>query len=95
MDMDLSKPLPDEVVFILQAKAYEFQKDGVEKIVAAEIEDYLRNVVWRNKIAITFCDMIDDIMSLQFSTIFEYLQAKVIKEAETKNLADFQNLIMK
>ena len=36
MDMDLSKPLPDEVVFILQAKAYEFQKDGVEKIVAAE-----------------------------------------------------------
>ncbi|WP_337524277.1 post-transcriptional regulator, partial [Catenibacterium sp.] len=69
--------------------------DGVEKIVAAEIEDYLRNVVWRNKIAITFCDMIDDIMSLQFSTIFEYLQAKVIKEAETKNLADFQSLIMK
>ena len=54
MDIDLSKPLPDEVVFILQAKAYEFQKDGVEKIVAAEIEDYLRNVVWRNKIAITF-----------------------------------------
>ena len=44
---------------------------------------------------ITFCDMIDDIMSLQFSTIFEYLQAKVIKEAETKNLADFQSLIMK
>ena len=41
------------------------------------------------------CDMIDDIMSLQFSTIFEYLQAKVIKEAETKNLADFQSLIMK
>ena len=95
MDIDLSKPLPDEVVFILQAKAYEFQKDGVEKIVAAEIEDYLRNVVWRNKIAITFWDMIDDIMSLQFSTIFEYLQAKVIKEAETKNLADFQSLIMK
>ncbi len=74
MDMDLSKPLPDEVVFILQAKAYEFQKDGVEKIVAAEIEDYLRNVVWRNKIAITFCDMIDDIMlysSLQFLNIYK------------------------
>ena len=49
MDMDLSKPLPDEVVFILQAKAYEFQEDGVEKIVAQDIEDYLRNVTWRNK----------------------------------------------
>ena len=95
MDMDISKTLHDEVVIIIQAKTYEIQKDGVEKIVAAEIEDYLRNVVWRNKIAITFSDMIDDIMSLQFSTIFEYLQAKVIKEAETKNIADFQSLIMK
>ena len=95
MEIDLSKPLPDEVVFILRSKAYEFQRDGVEKILAQDIEDYLRNVTWRNKVSLSFCDMIDDIMSLQFSTIFEYLQAKVIKEAETKNLADFQSLIMK
>ena len=33
MEIDLSKPLPDEVVFILRSKAYEFQRDGVEKIV--------------------------------------------------------------
>lgn len=84
MDMDLSKPLPDEVVFILQAKAYEFQKDGVEKIVAAEIEDYLRNVVWRNKISITFCDMIDDIMSLQFSTILNIYKLKSLRKQKLK-----------
>lgn len=95
MEIDLSKPLPNEVVFILRSKAYEFQKDGIEKIVGQDIEDYLLDVKWRNKKTIEFCDMVDDIMSLQFSTIFEYLQAKVIKEAETKNLADFQSLIMK
>ena len=50
MEIDLSKPLPDEVVFILRSKAYEFQRDGVEKIVAQDIEDYLRNVTWRNKV---------------------------------------------
>ena len=43
MEIDLSKPLPDEVVFILRSKAYEFQRDGVEKIVAQDIEDYLMN----------------------------------------------------
>ena len=95
MDINLSEPLPDDVVFILQSKAYEFQKDGVEKIVADDIEEYLFEVKWRNKRTIDFCDMIDDIMSLQFSTIFDFLQAKVIKEAENKSLSDFQNLIMK
>ncbi len=29
-----------------------------------------------------------------FSVIYEYVQAKVIKEVETKNLEDFQSLIM-
>ena len=32
MEIDLSKPLPDEVVFILRSKAYEFQRDGVENL---------------------------------------------------------------
>lgn len=38
MDIDLSKPLPDEVVFILQAKAYEFQKDGVERLLQQKLK---------------------------------------------------------
>ena len=41
------------------------------------------------------CDIIDDIMSLRFSEVFDYLKLKVIKEASTLNLDDFSELITK
>ncbi len=41
------------------------------------------------------CDVIDDIMSLRFSEVFDYLKVKVIKEASSLNLNDFSELIAK
>ncbi len=34
-------------------------------------------------------------MSLSFSTLFDYMKAKVIKEAQSKDISDFNDLIFK
>ena len=41
------------------------------------------------------CDVIDDIMSLRFSEVFDYLKMKVIKEASPMNIDDFSDFIAK
>jgi hypothetical protein len=41
------------------------------------------------------CEVIDDIMTLNFSTVFDYLKVRVIKEANTLKLDDFKDLISK
>ncbi len=41
------------------------------------------------------CDVIDDIMSLRFSEVFDYLKMKVIKEALTMKIDDFSDFIAK
>ncbi len=87
--------LPQEIDFLIHTKAYEFGKEGDKKVDVKDIKDYLYNVPWKNKTELELCDMIDDIMSLNFSTLFDYLKTKVIIEANKKNLSDFNDLIFK
>ena len=87
--------LPNEINFLIHSKAYEFGREGIQKIDANDIKDYLYHVSWRNKEEIELCDIVDDIMSLSFSTLFDYMKAKVIKEAQSKDISDFNDLIFK
>ena len=41
------------------------------------------------------CDIIDNVMNLQFSEIFDYLSIQAVKEASTLDLAAFQEFISK
>ena len=41
------------------------------------------------------CEIIDDIMSLDFSEIFDYLSLQVVKEASHLSINDFSDLISK
>ena len=50
---------------------------------------------WRKKDAIPMCEIIDDIMSLDFSEIFDYLSLQVVKEASRLSINDFTDLISK
>ncbi len=95
MDITHGSELPQEIIFLIHAKAYEFQGEGVQKIDASDIKAYLFEVAWRNKQEVMLCDMIDDIMSLRFSALFDFLKAKVIKEAREKHITDFNDLIFK
>ncbi|WP_281677350.1 post-transcriptional regulator [Eggerthia catenaformis] len=87
--------LPKDINFLIHSKAFEFGNEGIQKIDAQDIKDYLYNVTWKNKSELEYCDIIDDIMSLSFSVVFDYLKTKVIIEAKNKNISDFNDLIFK
>ena len=95
MEIDLSHKLPLDILFLIRVKANEFKSESVHDINANDIKDYLYTVKWKNEDSMAMCDVIDDIMSLRFSDIFDYLKFKVIKEASSMNIEDFKELIAK
>jgi len=87
--------LPEDIIFLIHTKAFELQTQGVQKVNPQDIKAYLYDHQWKNKDEMALCDVVDDIMSINFSALYDYLSAKVIQEAQHKNLADFERLISK
>ncbi|MCD7948830.1 MAG: post-transcriptional regulator [Erysipelotrichaceae bacterium] len=93
MEINLKEKLPLDILFLIRIKANEFKSQGIQEIDVNDIKEYLYITKWKNMDSISMCDLIDDIMSLQFSEVFDYLKVKVIKEASHMNLEDFEDLI--
>ncbi len=95
MEIDIKNNLPIDILFLMRIKANEFKSEGIDNISTDDIKDYLYHFKWKNTDTLVLCDLIDDIMSLEFSDIFEYLKLKVIKEASFMNIDDFSEFIAK
>lgn len=95
MEIDLKNNLPLDILFLIRVKANEFKSEGVHMIDSSDIKEYLYAVKWKNQDYLDLCDIIDDIMSLRFSDVFDYLKLKVIKESSTMKIEDFSELIAK
>jgi len=95
MEIDLKNKLPLDILFLLRIKVNEFKNEGIQDIDTNDIKEYLYKTKWKNEESLVLCDMVDDIMSLHFSEIFDYLKIKVIKEAKSMNIDDFSELIAK
>jgi hypothetical protein len=95
LEIKVNQDLPIDILFLMRVKAHEFKKEGVHTINIEDIKEYLYEVKWKNIKELSMCEMIDDIMSLSFSTLFDYLKVKVIKEASSLKIDDFQDLISK
>lgn len=95
MEIDLKNNLPVDILFLMRIKANEFKEEGVHDVNADDIKEYLYKMKWKNTESLVLCEVIDDIMSLRFSEIFDYLKLKVIKEASTMQINDFNELISK
>ena len=81
--------------FLIKLKARDFKQQNIHNITEQQIKDYLFERKWRKKDAIPMCEIIDDIMSLDFSEIFDYLSLQVVKEASRLSINDFTDLISK
>lgn len=95
MDIDMKKNLPLDILFLLRIKANEFRNEGIQDVSAQDIKEYLYQTRWKNEETLVMCDIVDDIMSLHFSDVFDYLKVKVIKEASAMKIDDFSELIAK
>ena len=67
--------------FLIKLKAHEFRKQKIDNISEKEIRDYLFNIKWKSQKSLPMCDIIDNVMNLQFSEIFDYLSIQAVKEA--------------
>lgn len=95
MEINLKNNLPLDILFLIRIKANEFKSEGIQEIDASDIKEYLYKIKWKNVETLVMCDVIDDIMSLRFSEVFDYLKLKVIKEASSMRIEDFSELIAK
>ena len=81
--------------FLIKLKAHDFRKQNIDNISEKQIRDYLFNIKWKSQKSLPMCDVIDDVMNLQFSEIFDYLSVHAVKEANTLDLKAFQEFISK
>lgn len=81
--------------FLIKLKARDFKQQNIHNISEQQIKDYLFGYKWKQQDALPMCDLIDDIMNLDFSEIFDYLSLQVVKEASRLSINDFSDLISK
>lgn len=95
LEIDIKNNLPLDILFLMRLKANEFKSEGVHTIDSNDIKEYLYHIKWKDEDILDMCDVIDDIMSLRFSEVFDYLKLKVIKEASSMKIDDFSDFIAK
>ena len=81
--------------FLIRLKIYEFRKQNIDNINEQKIKSYLFDYKWKKKKSIPMCELVNDIMSLEFSELFDYLSVQAVKEANTLDLSNFKDLISK
>lgn len=84
-----------DLKFLIKLKARDFRLQNINNITERQIKEYLFNVKWKKKDVMPMCEIIDDIMSLDYSDVFEYLSVKVVKEASQLSINDFNEFISK
>ena len=84
-----------DINFLFKLKSHDFRKQNIDNISEKQIRDYLFNIKWKSQKSLPMCDVIDDVMNLQFSEIFDYLSVQAVKEASTLDLKAFQEFISK
>lgn len=95
LEINIKNNLPLDILFLIRLKANEFKSEGVHTIDSEDIKEYLYTIKWKDTEVLELCDIIDDVMSLRFSEVFDYLKLKVIKEASSMKIDDFSELIAK
>lgn len=81
--------------FLIRLKIHEFRKQDIQNIDEQQIRTFLFDYKWKKKKSLPMCEIIDDIMSLEFSELFDYLSVQAVKEANTLDLKNFKELISK
>ncbi|MFQ6791887.1 post-transcriptional regulator [Thomasclavelia sp.] len=81
--------------FLIKLKARELKRKDIHNITEQQIKDYLFEYKWKQQDSMAMCEIIDDIMNLNFSELFDYLSLQVVKEASHLSINDFSDFISK
>ncbi len=81
--------------FLVRLKARDFRVINKKTVSEKQIREYLFNVKWKKREKMQMCEIVDDIMTLDLSDVFDYLSIQVIKEASKLSIHDFNEFISK
>ncbi|WP_294579510.1 post-transcriptional regulator [uncultured Thomasclavelia sp.] len=81
--------------FLIKLKARELKQHDVHNISEKQIKEYLFECKWKQRDSVPMCEIIDDIMNLNISELFDYLSLQVVKEASHLTINDFSDFISK
>lgn len=79
--------------FLIKLKVRDFKHQNIHNISEQQVKDYLFKVRWKKRDVVAMCEIVDDIMGLDFSELFDYLSLKVVKEASQLSINDFNDFI--
>ena len=89
------KHLSHDVHFLFRIKLNEFKNANIHDIDMKDIKNYIYNTKWKNVTDLELCEVVDDIMSISYSDIFDYMKARSIIDAKNLTLNDFGELLNK
>ena len=79
--------------FLIKLKIRDFKQQSIHNISEKQVKNYLFKVKWGKRETVPMCEIVDDIMSLDFSELFDYLSLEVVKEASHLSINDFNDFI--
>lgn len=83
----------NDLSFLVRLRARNFRILEDKHVTEKQIKDYLFNVKWKNKNRMSICEIVDDVITLDFSELYGFLSVQVVKEATQLSLQDFSEMI--
>lgn len=82
-----------EVQMTMVVKLHQLQREALSTLSYQNLEDYLKNVVWKRKVPKALHVAVNDVMRVTGNDIVKYLSRQAIIGGSEKTLADFSDLI--
>ncbi len=91
----LDDKLKEQLDLMLTLKMRDFRAHDMKNITRQNVIDYLFQVKWKRRDRIMTCDIVNDVLEVSASQIFEHMRRQSIKQAASLDLNDFSDLISK
>ena len=82
-----------QVQMCMVIKLQQLQREGMAVLTYANLEDYLQFHLWKNRCPDGLAQATDQILRLTTNDIVRYLSMQAMREASSKKLSDFSDLL--
>ena len=82
-----------QVQMCMVIKLQQLQREGMAVLTYANLEDYLHFHLWKKRCPDGLAQAADQILHLTTNDIVRYLSMQAMREASSKKLSDFSDLL--
>ena len=82
-----------EVQMTMVVKLHQLQREGLPALTYRNLEEYLQDVLWRDRYPKQLQTAVDDVLSVTAGDIVQFLSRQAIVDGSRMDLEDFADLI--